>query len=205
MQTSGGRACKQRKQQRQRTCRRNKSDPLEKMEEGYYLSFSSPRGRLWDKDLSADSLLGDAGNSSRSVGKWHRERKAASKWYVNKPATQWVTVLILQRNSWKWGKTHVSKLSHSRSKREALIPQLLETLVNGCSPWAEWPSKPPEKAIRHKGADTGHWKVRMQWNDRAKGYEKALTVSAAAGKPRAESEKGPAWESSRGQITQGQG
>lgn len=54
------------------------------MEEGYYFSFSFFRGRLWDKDLSVDSLLGDVGNSSRLVGKWYRERKVVSKWYVNK-------------------------------------------------------------------------------------------------------------------------
>ena len=44
-------------------------------------------------------------------------KKAVNKGYVNKPATQWVTILIPQGNSRKWGKTHVSKLPHSRSKR----------------------------------------------------------------------------------------
>lgn len=120
-----------------RTCSRNKLDLLEKMEDGHYPSFSSPRCRPREKNLSAGSLLGDVGNTSRSAGKWHRERKAAGKGYVNKPATQWVTVLIPQGNAWKWTK-HVSKLPHSRSKRvEVLMLQFPKSLVDRCSPWAD--------------------------------------------------------------------
>ena len=138
-----------------RTCSRNKLDLLEKVEDDHYPSFSSPRCRPQGKNLSAGSLLGDVGNTSRSGGKWHRERKVADKGYVNKPATQWVTVLILQGNTWKWTK-HVLKLPHSRSKRvEVLMLQLPELLVDRCSPWAKWTSKPPEKAARYKDTDIG--------------------------------------------------
>ena len=116
------------KQQRQKTCSRNKLDLLEKMKKSHYLSFSSSRSRLWDKSLSASSLLGNEGNTSRSVDKWHREIKAVSKGYINKPATQWVTVLIPQETPGN-GTKHTSQNYPTQGVRVEVIGQWLFSMT----------------------------------------------------------------------------
>lgn len=76
------------------------------------LPDADPETRLWVKVVYWEMREIPVSQQENDTGK-----KAVNKGYVNKPATQWVTILIPQGNSRKWGKTHVSKLPHSRSKR----------------------------------------------------------------------------------------
>ena len=65
----------------------------------------------------------------RPVGQWKNdtEIKAVSKGYINKPATQWVTVLIPQETL-----GNGTKLASQNYPTEGV--RELKSLVNGCSP-----------------------------------------------------------------------